>query len=90
MFGVSLVKAKRIDARRVEKVDWRDPAMRRKLADAYAQAGGDDEKVARTLGVSVGSARLARKRHLGPGNTRLESSPEDRRREFALTGTFPP
>jgi hypothetical protein len=40
--------------------------MRAKLADAYAVAGGDDEKAARILGVSLGSARLARKRHLDP------------------------
>jgi len=37
--------------------------MRPKLANAYARAGGD-EKAARILGVSLGSARLAKKRHL--------------------------
>jgi hypothetical protein len=34
------------------------------LADAYAAARGDVEKVARILGVSLGSARLAKKRYL--------------------------
>ena len=61
-----LVKPKGIDAKRAEKVDWSDPVMRSKLADAYARVGGDDEKAARILGVTVGSARLAKKRHLGP------------------------
>jgi hypothetical protein len=61
-----LVKPGPIDARRARKANWSDPAMRAKLADAYAVAGGDDEKAARILGVSLGSARLARKRHLDP------------------------
>jgi hypothetical protein len=30
----------------------------------YVVAEGDDEKAARILGVSLGSARLAKKRHL--------------------------
>jgi hypothetical protein len=34
--------------------------MRAKLT----KAGGDDEKAARILGVAVGSARLAKRRHL--------------------------
>jgi len=38
--------------------------MLAKLANAYARAGGDDEKAARILGVTVGSARLAKLRHL--------------------------
>jgi hypothetical protein len=38
--------------------------MRAKLADAYSQAGGDDEKAARILGACLGSARLAKRRHL--------------------------
>jgi hypothetical protein len=33
-------------------------------ANAYARAAGDDEKAARILGVTVGSARLAKRRHL--------------------------
>jgi transposase len=37
--------------------------MHTKLVDAYAVAGSNDEKVARMLGVSLGSARLAKKRH---------------------------
>ena len=59
-----LVQPRPIDAKRTQKVNWRDPAMRAKLANAYARAGGDDEKAARILGVSLGSARLAKKRHL--------------------------
>ena len=39
--------------------------MRAKLANAYVQAGGDDEKAARILGVTVGSTRLAKTRSLG-------------------------
>jgi hypothetical protein len=59
-----LAAPKRIDAKRVEKVNWSDPIMVTKLADAYAQGGGDDEKAARILGVTLGSARLAKRRHL--------------------------
>jgi hypothetical protein len=61
-----LVRPRPIDAKRSEKVDWSDPVMRSKLADAYARVEGDDEKAARILGVTVGSARLAKKRHLSP------------------------
>jgi hypothetical protein len=64
-----LAKPKPIDAKRVEKVSWGDPAMRAKLADAYTRAGGDDESAARILGVSLGSARLAKKRHLNAATT---------------------
>jgi hypothetical protein len=39
-----------------------NPVMRAKLADAYSQAGGDDEKAARILGACLGSARLAKRR----------------------------
>jgi hypothetical protein len=59
-----LIRPKRIDARRVQKASWSDPARRAKLAEAYAVAGGDHEKAARILGVSPGSARLAKKRYL--------------------------
>ena len=45
--------------------------MRARLANIYVQAGGDDEKVARILGVTVGSARLAKKRYLGAPATEL-------------------
>ena len=38
--------------------------MLAKLANAYLLVGGDDEKAARSLGVTVGSARLAKRRHL--------------------------
>ena len=34
------------------------------MPNAYVQAGGDDEKAARILGVTVGSVRLAKRRHL--------------------------
>jgi hypothetical protein len=43
--------------------------MRAKLANAYARAGGDDENTARILGVSLGSPRLAKRRHLGAAAT---------------------
>jgi hypothetical protein len=46
-----------------QKADWSDPAMLAKLANAYLLVGGDDEKAARSLGVTVGSARLAKRRH---------------------------
>jgi hypothetical protein len=59
-----LVQPRTIDAKRAHKADWSDPLMRDKLADAYAMARGDDEKAARILGVSLGAARLARRRHL--------------------------
>jgi len=59
-----LAVPKRIDAKRVEKVNWSDPIMVAKLADAYAQGRGDDEKAARIFGVTLGSARLAKRRHL--------------------------
>ena len=56
-----LVKPKPIHAKRAQKTSWGDPVMRAKLANAYVRAGGDDEKAARILGVTVGSARLAKK-----------------------------
>jgi hypothetical protein len=40
--------------------------MRAKLANAFAVVDGDNKKAARILGVSLGSARLAKKRHLSP------------------------
>ena len=43
--------------------------MRAKLANAYVRAGGDNEKAARILGVTVGSARLAKKRYLDTSAT---------------------
>jgi hypothetical protein len=39
-----LVPPRPIDAKRTQKVNWNDPAMRAKLAAAYAKAGGDDER----------------------------------------------
>jgi len=59
-----LIAPKAIDAKRTQKADWRDPVRLAKLANAYVRAGGGDEKAARILGVTVGSARLAKKRHL--------------------------
>jgi hypothetical protein len=71
-----LPKPKRIDAKRMDKVDWSDPVMVDNLADAYARSGGDDEKTARILGVTLGSARLARRRHLGRAtSTRTTRTP---------------
>jgi hypothetical protein len=58
-----LVKPKPIHAKRAQKASWGDPVMLAKLANAYVRAGGDDEKAARILGVTVGSARLAKRRH---------------------------
>ena len=34
------------------------------MLNAYVRAGGDDAKAARILGVTIGSARLAKRRHL--------------------------
>jgi hypothetical protein len=59
-----LVRPGPIHAKRAQKANWSDPVMRSKLTGAYAVAGGDDEKAARILGVSLGSARLAKKRYL--------------------------
>ena len=57
-----------------------NPTGPAKLAQAYAVAvaAGDDEKAARILGVSLGSARLAKKRHLGAAATvgRRSNAPE--------------
>jgi hypothetical protein len=43
--------------------NWRDPILRAKLVDAYAQAN-DHEGAARLLGVTVGAARQAKRRYL--------------------------
>jgi hypothetical protein len=59
-----LIKPKPIHTKRSEKANRRDPVMRASLAEAYNRACGDDEKAARILGVSLGSARLAKRRHL--------------------------
>jgi hypothetical protein len=58
-----LARPRPIDAARAQKAKW-DSAMRAKLAHAYARVGDDDEAAARLLGVSVGAARLAKRRHL--------------------------
>ena len=61
---------------------WGDPVMRTKLAK------GDEEKAARILGVSLGSARLA------AGCARNRPSPESllagRRARGSFGGSFPP
>jgi hypothetical protein len=76
---------KPIDAKRTEKVTWADPIMRAKLAGAYVRTRGDDEAAARILGVTVGSARLARRRYLGgPANSRGRSQ-EAQGRPFTPT-----
>ena len=59
-----LVRPGPIDAKRARKANWGDPVMRTKLASAYDRAGGDHEQVARMMGLSPGSCRLAKKRHL--------------------------
>ena len=69
-----LAKPKPIHAKRARKTSWDNPVMRAKLANAYARARGDDEKAARILGVTVGSARLAKKRY-------LDSTATDRRQK---------
>ena len=80
-----LVKPGPIDARRAQKANWSDPARLARLADAYAVAGGDDEKAARILGVSLGSARLAKKRLDAAATDRPREGPAaGRRRPFAL------
>ena len=62
-------------AKRAQKTSWDNPVMRAKLANAYVRAGGDDEKAARILGVTVGSARLAKKRYLDAPATDLARKP---------------
>ena len=64
-----LAKPKPIHAKRAQKTNWGDPVMRAGLANAYVQAGGDNEKDARILGVTVGSARLAKKGYLDTSAT---------------------
>ena len=59
-----LATPKRIDAKRAEKISWADPTLKARLTAAYEVAGDDHEKAARLLNVSVGSARLAKRRHL--------------------------
>jgi len=64
-----LIEPKRIDAKRSQKANWGNPMMRAKLANAYDLAGGDDEKAARLLGVTIGSARQAKRRYLDTPGT---------------------
>jgi len=78
-----LAKPKPIHAKRAQKTNWGDPVMRARLANAYVRAGGDNEKAARILGVSIGSARLAKRRHLDAPEIdtarKLPSGPEGAR-----------
>ena len=39
-----LAKPKPIHAKRAQKISWRDPVMRARLANAYVRAGGDDDQ----------------------------------------------
>src|SRR5262245_3564473 len=58
-----LAKPVALNARTSGKLtNWRDPARLAKLADAYAQAK-DHEGAARLLGVTIGAARLAKRRY---------------------------
>ena len=43
---------------------WNDPAQQQKLREALAWAKGDIEKAARKLRVTVGAAKLAKRRYL--------------------------
>jgi len=84
-----LVPPRPIDAKRSQKASWGDVQMRARLAEAYAHAGGDDEQAARLLGVSLGSARLAKKRHLHAQQLISTRSPvAGRRRPFWIEGTL--
>jgi len=71
-----------LNARRSTKLaNWRDPAMLAKLADAYARAL-DHEGAARLLGVTIGAARLAKRRHLdraADNSAKASSGPSGRR-----------
>lgn len=46
------------------KCNWRDPALRAKLARVYAICGDDHEKAGRMMRITTGAARLAKKRNL--------------------------
>ena len=78
-----LVKPKGIDAKRAEKVDWSDPVMRTKLADAYARVGGDDEKAARSWALRLVRPGLPKNDTWIPHTlSSLKSPPEGHRRAF--------
>jgi len=53
--------------------NWRDPAMQARLADAYVRAD-DHETAARLLGVTVGAARLAKRRYLDRASTNTSAN----------------
>jgi hypothetical protein len=52
-----------LNARTFSKLTHRNPGKLQQLADAYAR-GEDHEGAARLLGVTIGAARLARRRYL--------------------------
>ena len=64
--------------------------MRARLANAYLQAGGDDEKAARILRVTVGSARLAKRRHLDASERDHRQKPPDAPQGTRQLGAPPP
>jgi hypothetical protein len=75
-----------LNARTFGKLNnWRDPAMLAKLATAYAQTK-DHEGAARLLGVTVGAARLAKRRYLD----RLATDTGSEARRGAVGGRFAP
>ena len=72
-----------LNARRSAKLaNWRDPSVRAKLAATYARSQ-DHEEAARLLAVTIGAARLAKRRYLDRAATETgaeaPSSPAGRR-----------
>ena len=57
------VKAKRMGDG--PKCNWKDPALRAKLARVYAICGDDHEKAGRMMRVTTSTARNAKSRILG-------------------------
>lgn len=57
------VKAKRMGDG--PKCNWKDPALRAKLARVYAICGDDHDKAGRMMRITSGAARIAKGRFLG-------------------------
>lgn len=57
------VKAKRMGDG--PKCNWKDPALRAKLARVYAICGEDHDKAGRMMRITAGAARIAKGRVLG-------------------------
>ncbi len=57
------VKAKRMGDG--PKCNWKDPALRAKLARVYAICGDDHDKAGRMMRITAGAARIAKGRFLG-------------------------